>query len=88
MPDTGTRTPEMLAPGAPCSMREACARALLDRGGERCPSCPVRELCQSEGRWFVKTAAAALSRRRIGAPPRNDVPACRLCMRRRRQIRI
>ena len=38
----------------PCSLREACVRAALDRGGERCPTCALRELCQSEVRWFVK----------------------------------
>ena len=53
MSDTGKR-PQAAAP--PCSMREACARAFLDRGGERCPSCPLRELCQSELRWVVKLA--------------------------------
>jgi hypothetical protein len=55
MPDTGTRI-SAATPASPCSMREACARALLDRGGERCPGCPLRELCQSELRWFVRTA--------------------------------
>jgi hypothetical protein len=57
MTDTGTVTPAVLRPASPCSMREACARALLDRGGERCPSCPIRELCESEARWLVKLAS-------------------------------
>lgn len=42
--------------GSPaCSLREACLRAGLDRGGERCPTCPVRDLCESDVRWLVKT---------------------------------
>ena len=44
--------------GPPCSLREACTRAGLDRGGERCPDCPVRDLCDSEQRWVVKVAPA------------------------------
>jgi hypothetical protein len=43
-------------PAPPCSLREACVRAGLDRGGERCPGCPVRDLCESEIRWLVKAA--------------------------------
>ena len=39
---------------APCTLRQACVRAGLDRGGERCPTCPVRALCESELRWLVK----------------------------------
>ena len=56
MSETGSRTQAAAPSAAPCSMREACARALLDRGGARCPDCPVRELCQSEARWVVKAA--------------------------------
>jgi hypothetical protein len=37
-------------------MREACAKALLDRGGERCPGCPLRDLCRNEMRWVIKSA--------------------------------
>ena len=48
-------TPETVRLGSPSSMREACVRARLDRGGERCPGCPVRELCFSELRWLVRT---------------------------------
>jgi hypothetical protein len=58
MTDTGKTTHASAALAAPCSMREACARALLDRGGERCPACPVRVLCRSEARWIVKATAA------------------------------
>jgi hypothetical protein len=39
------------------SLRQACARAGLDRGGRRCPDCPLRDLCQSELRWLVKSVA-------------------------------
>ena len=56
MTDTGNATHVSAPLASPCSMREACARALLDRGGERCPACPVRELCQSEARWVIKAA--------------------------------
>jgi hypothetical protein len=54
MTDTGNATHASVPLASPCSMREACARAMLDRGGKRCPACPVRELCQSESRWVVK----------------------------------
>lgn len=56
MIETGSRTQTAARPASPRSMREACAMALLDRGGERCPACPVRDLCQSEARWVVKAA--------------------------------
>jgi hypothetical protein len=41
----------------PCSLRQACAKAGLDRGGERCPECRLKHLCQSELRWLVKTVS-------------------------------
>jgi hypothetical protein len=44
----------------PCSMREACALAGLDRDGERCPVCPLRDLCESEQRWLIQTAPRPL----------------------------
>ena len=54
MTDTANGTQAAIPPAPPCSMREACTRALLDRGGARCPTCPVRDLCESEARWLVK----------------------------------
>lgn len=42
----------------PLSLRQACVRAGLDRGGERCPECPVRQLCQSDMRWLVDVDGA------------------------------
>jgi hypothetical protein len=39
----------------PCSLRQACRKAGLYRGGARCPVCPLRSLCQSELRWLIKT---------------------------------
>jgi hypothetical protein len=43
-------------PGSrPCSLRQACVKAGLDRGGRRCPDCSLRDLCQSELRWLIKT---------------------------------
>jgi len=56
MSDDRTRMRDFMRQAPPCSMREACVRAGLDRGGERCPTCPVRDLCQSEVRWLVKAA--------------------------------
>lgn len=43
--------------GAPMasSLRQACRNAGLDHNGERCPDCPLRQLCKSESRWLVKT---------------------------------
>ena len=38
---------------APSTLHAACVKAGLDRDGERCPDCPVRALCSSEGRWLV-----------------------------------
>lgn len=38
----------------PLSLREACARAGLDQNGDRCPECPVRDLCGSELRWVMQ----------------------------------
>jgi hypothetical protein len=39
----------------PRSLREACVKAGLDRGGRRCADCPLKGLCQSQLRWLVKT---------------------------------
>ena len=47
------RDPRPAAP--PCSLRQACAKTGLDRDGERCPSCPLKALCQSELRWLIQT---------------------------------
>jgi hypothetical protein len=43
------------AGGKPCSLRQACAKAGLDRGGRRCAECPLWGLCQSDTRWLIKT---------------------------------
>ena len=40
---------------SPCSLRQACGRKGLDRGGARCLICPLRSLCQSELRWLIRT---------------------------------
>ncbi len=40
----------------PCSLRQACVKAGLDRNGQRCATCPLGALCQSELRWAVRTA--------------------------------
>jgi hypothetical protein len=36
------------------SLREACQLAGRDDNGERCPICPLKELCDSEARWLVQ----------------------------------
>ena len=45
MPDTGTRTPEKLAPGPPCSMREACARSAARPRRRTLPLLPAPASC-------------------------------------------
>jgi hypothetical protein len=37
----------------PCSLGEACRESGLDEGGERCPNCALKQLCESETRWLV-----------------------------------
>jgi hypothetical protein len=37
----------------PRSLGEACRESGLDEDGERCPTCVLRELCESETRWLV-----------------------------------
>jgi hypothetical protein len=56
MPDDRGRSTEGNPVSPPCSLREACVAAKLDRGGERCPACRLLELCRGEGRWLVKAA--------------------------------
>ncbi len=48
------RTMKLGLGSTPCSLREACLKAGLDRNGTRCPTCPVRDLCESDVRWVVK----------------------------------
>ena len=48
----------------PSTLREACRRAGLDRGGARCPDCPVRQLCESELRWLVNPTLSPAPRYR------------------------
>jgi hypothetical protein len=36
------------------TLREACERTGSDDAGERCPSCPIRALCESENRWLIE----------------------------------
>jgi hypothetical protein len=56
MSDDRRQAPDHASGSPPLTLREACARAGLDRHGERCPDCPVRELCRSELRWLVSAA--------------------------------
>jgi hypothetical protein len=46
-------------PTRPRSLREACRQVGLDRGGARCPTCPLRELCEHDERWMVRRPVAA-----------------------------
>ena len=55
MSDEQRRAIDGPAMSRPFSLRQACAKAGLDRGGKRCPDCPLRDLCQSELRWLVKS---------------------------------
>jgi len=41
------------------SLREACQKIGLDRGGARCPDCPVRDLCEDDERWLVSRPAVS-----------------------------
>ena len=71
------------SPGAPCSMREACARALARSRRRTLPVLSGSRAVPERGALVRQDRVAALSRRQIEAPPRSGVPACRLCMRRR-----
>ena len=55
MSDNQHKAIDLRPASPPCSLRQACAKAALDRGGQRCPVCPLRGLCQSELRWLIKT---------------------------------
>jgi len=55
MPDTQPQTEAVTPPPAPCSLRQACIRAELYRGGERCPGCALRTLCQTDMRWLIRS---------------------------------
>ncbi len=50
MDDNGN---ELFPLARPRSLREACRQVGLDRYGERCPDCPLRYLCEDDGRWLV-----------------------------------
>lgn len=39
------------------SLGEACREAGRDEDGRRCAHCPIKDLCMSEERWFVKRYA-------------------------------
>jgi hypothetical protein len=41
------------------TLREACCESGLDRHGQRCPDCPVADLCADESRWLVRRARLA-----------------------------
>lgn len=48
-----TRSP--LSPAL--TLRNACRKTGHDDGGKRCPACPLKDLCESEERWFVELAS-------------------------------
>ncbi len=41
------------------TLRDACRQTGHDGGGNRCPFCPVKDLCDNEERWLVE----------LGSPP-------------------
>jgi hypothetical protein len=43
------------------TLGEACREVGRDECGRRCPSCPLRELCQNEARWLVQRSAPPAS---------------------------
>jgi hypothetical protein len=46
--------PASIYPASPVlALRQACRRAGCDEDGKRCPACPLKDLCDSEARWFV-----------------------------------
>jgi hypothetical protein len=51
--DRGIGGPNLLAATAR-TLREACCETGLDRHGQRCPDCPVADLCADDSRWLVR----------------------------------
>ena len=41
------------------TLLEACCESGLDQHGQRCPDCPVADLCADESRWLVSRARLA-----------------------------
>ena len=41
----------------PLTLREACQKTGHDDGGKRCPVCLLKDLCESEARWFIELAS-------------------------------
>jgi hypothetical protein len=42
------------------TLRDACRQTGRDNSGERCPICPVRDLCESDDRWLVRGISSGL----------------------------
>jgi len=36
------------------TLRDACHRTGHDAGGNRCPDCPLKGLCENEKRWLIE----------------------------------
>ena len=36
------------------TLREACRQTACDKGGERCPICPIKALCENDERWLIR----------------------------------
>jgi hypothetical protein len=53
-------TSETRYPVSPArTLRDACRKTGHDDGGKRCPTCPLKDLCESEERWLVELASRA-----------------------------
>ena len=39
-----------------CTLYDACRQTGHDDDGNRCPCCPLKDLCESEERWLVELA--------------------------------
>jgi hypothetical protein len=52
---TNPVSPYLLSPAR--TLRDACRQTGHDDNGTRCPTCPVKDLCESEERWLVELAS-------------------------------
>jgi hypothetical protein len=60
MNDKAAQTVSHYLLSPPRTLRDACRQTGRDNGGERCPICPVRDLCESDDRWLVRGISSGL----------------------------